>query len=169
MVEPHLARNTDRAAAVLFLMGACSNDDTALRQTRILVVEHEALLRAVTVEFLRLSGYLVIEVASGGEAVAALASGNLVDVVFSDVCLPGAINGLVLVRWLHQQHPGLPIILATGYGNSVRQTAVQHVGDGMFLSKPYSQNELVRRIRSVLHDETKPPGDVESLRPRRRR
>jgi DNA-binding response OmpR family regulator len=128
----------------------CLNPDLTERQPCIVVVEHEALLRSVTVEFLRLSGYFSIEAASGAEALFALAAGKPGDVVFSDIGLPGAIDGLALARWLSQRQPRLPVILTTGHGYSVRQAAIRLVGERLFLSKPYSPTELVRRIRFVL-------------------
>jgi DNA-binding response OmpR family regulator len=132
------------------LVSVCPKSESTLRQPCILVVEHEVLLRATTVEFLRLSGYLVIEAATGAEALFALASGDPPDVIFSDISLPGAIDGLALARWLSQWQPRVPVILTTGHGHSVRDAAMQVVGDGLFLSKPYSPRELVHRIRFSL-------------------
>jgi CheY-like chemotaxis protein len=133
-----------------FLMDVYPKTDLIVRQPCMVVVENEALLRSVTVEFLRLSSYVVAEAATGVEALFALASGEPADVIFSDVCLPGTINGLALAFWLSQRQPPLPVILTTGHGHPVRQAAINLVGDELFLSKPYSPAELVRRIRLVL-------------------
>jgi DNA-binding response OmpR family regulator len=148
------------------LVSVCPKAQSTLRQPCILVVEHEVLLRATTVEFLRLSGYLVIEAATGAEALLALASRDPPDVIFSDISLPGAIDGLALARWLSQSQPRVPVILTTGHGHLVREAAITLVGDGLFLSKPYSPRELVHRIRFSLRHKDGPNAPKDALNSR---
>jgi CheY-like chemotaxis protein len=116
----------------------------------VLVVEEEALLRNTTAEFLRLSGFTVIEVQTAAEAIAELKSGASIDVVLSDVRLSGPIDGLELAQWLRQQYADVPILLTSGYGGLLRQAALDLVGDEFFLSKPYRQECLADRIRRLL-------------------
>ena len=113
-----------------------------------MLVEDEPLLRDTTAEFLRLSGYSVIEATDAAEAIRAFASGAPVDVVFSDVHLPGMMDGLGLARWVHRHRRGIPVMLTSGYGDTTRAAAV--VGEESFATKPYRQNEVVHRIRSLL-------------------
>jgi CheY-like chemotaxis protein len=116
----------------------------------ILVVEDDALLRSTAAEFLRLSGFTVIEVPTAVEAIAELESGKSIDIVFSDVGRFGPMGGLGLAQWLHQRYPYVPIMLTSGYGGPVRQAALDLVGDEFFLSKPYRQERLADRIRRLL-------------------
>ena len=120
------------------------------RHPIVLIVEDEPLLRCTTAEFLCLSGYTVLETPSAAEAVTLFDSGKSVDVVFCDVCVSGPTDGLMLARWLEQRHPHVPVMLTSGYGGAVREAALEIVGSEGFLSKPYHQDELVRRIRSLI-------------------
>ena len=119
-------------------------------QPVVLVVEDEPLLRDITAEYLRLSGYAVIEVADAAEAVAVFASGKPVDVVFSDVRLPGAVDGLKLARWVHRHHRDIPVMLTSGHGDAARTAGL--AGAEAFAWKPYRQKEVARRIRLLLEE-----------------
>ena len=116
----------------------------------VLVVEDEVLLRRTTAEFLRFFGYTVIETPTAAEAMVELESGKAIDIVFSDVGLPGAVDGLALARWLRQRYGNVSVMLTSGYGGAVRQAALDLVGDELFLSKPYRQEALADRIRCLL-------------------
>jgi CheY-like chemotaxis protein len=100
----------------------------AARQSVVLLVEDEILLRRTTAEYLRLSGFPVIEAPNAEEAIAVFASGKRVDVVFSDVYLSTAMDGLRLARWLHRHHPDIPVMLTSGYGDSARRAATKLIG-----------------------------------------
>jgi two-component system, response regulator PdtaR len=116
----------------------------------ILVVEDEPLLRSITGEYLRLCGYVVIEATDAAEAIAIIGRRARVDVVFSDVSLPGTVDGLSLARWLRRGQPGLRVMLTSGYGSTVRGAAIEIVGSDGFVPKPYHQEELVSRIDDLL-------------------
>ena len=116
----------------------------------VLVVEGEALLRSITGEYLRLSGYVVIEATDAAEAIAVIGRGERPDIVFSDVSLPGTVDGLRLARWLRDRQPHLRVMLTSGYGEAVRRAAVELVGGDCFVSKPYRQEELAHRIDALL-------------------
>jgi CheY-like chemotaxis protein len=120
------------------------------RPAVILVVEDEALLRSITGEYLRLSGYVVIEATDAAEAMARIGRGERPDVVFSDVSLPGTVDGLSLARWLRHRRLGLRVMLTSGYGEAVRRAAIELVGRECFVPKPYHQEELAHRIDALL-------------------
>ena len=90
-----------------------------VRPARILVVEDENLIRAAIAEYLRISGYMVVEAADVAEAVAVLASGEPVDVVMCDVEMRGTMDGLGLARWINRRHPTLPVLLTPGRGVAI--------------------------------------------------
>ena len=91
----------------------------------VLLVEDETLLRETTAEYLRLSGFTVVEAANAAEALAAFAAGKSVDVVFSDVRLAvGTMDGFRLARWVHRHHRSVPVLLTSGYGEAIRTAAL---------------------------------------------
>ncbi|SRR5581483_1986502 len=114
----------------------------------ILVVEDEALIRAAVADYLRSLGYHVLEAGHAHEAMGILDSGAAVDLVFTDVCMPGGIDGIALGRWIRSSRPGLPVFLTSGDPDS-RQTAKEFDG-GRFFAKPYDLDELGRQIDSAL-------------------
>jgi CheY-like chemotaxis protein len=117
----------------------------------VLVVEDEWIVRMAIAEYLRECGYRVIEASNAHEAIAALNEDARINIVFSDVKMPGSIDGFGLARWVRRERPGIKIILTSGV---VR--AVEAAGDlcdgGPIMAKPYSHTELERRIRILLAD-----------------
>ena len=117
----------------------------------VLLVEDETLLRETTAEYLRLSGFTVVEAANAAEALAAFAAGKSVDVVFSDVRLAaGIMDGFRLARWVHRHHRGVPVLLTSGHGEAIRAAA--QVGESSFVAKPYRQKSLVSRLSGLLDE-----------------
>ncbi|HEV2677518.1 MAG TPA: ATP-binding protein [Aliidongia sp.] len=111
----------------------------------ILVVEDDADVRRVTAGMLHDLGFLVREAANAREALALIDSGTEVDLVFSDVIMPGGQSGIELAQELNASRPHLPVLLASGY------TAEEIIPEALFdelvlLHKPYSQTELSRAI-----------------------
>jgi len=127
-----------------------SEENETASQSVVLVVEDEPLLRDTTAEYLRLSGYAVIEVADAAEAIAVFASGKLVDIVFSDVRLPGAVDGLKLARWVHRHHRNIPVMLTSGNSDAAQTAGL--VRADAFASKPYRLKKVARRIRLLLEE-----------------
>lgn len=112
----------------------------------VLVVEDEALIRMVVADQLRDSGYDVIETRSADEAVALMEKGLHVDAVFSDVNLPGTLNGIGLVRWMRSQRPQIPVLLTSGAISDMPAD----LRDTELLLKPYDVDEVVRRLGPAL-------------------
>src|SRR3954447_18860907 len=81
---------------------------------RVLFVEDEWLLRATVSDFLEDSGHTVIGANSADDAVTLLTDGLTVDLVITDIRMPGRLDGVGLAFWLQQHRPGLPVILASG-------------------------------------------------------
>ena len=116
----------------------------------VLVVEDEVLVRLVISEYLRDCGYRVIEAAHADEAILVLKHDELIiDVVLSDVEMPGSMDGFGLVRWIREHRKGVDVILA---GNPKR--AAEAAGDlceeGPDLAKPYEPRIAADRIRQLL-------------------
>jgi two-component system, response regulator PdtaR len=112
----------------------------------ILVVEDEVLVRSVVGMYLRDCGFHVVEAGNADEAIRVLESGLAVDIVFSDVNMPGSMDGFGLARWLRHQRPGLQLILTSGSPQKTEELGAHRP----FLAKPYDHAELERQIRAML-------------------
>lgn len=99
---------------------------------RVLVVEDEVLIRSFVADELRAEGFQVIEASTAEEAWAFLESGGKIDLIFSDVHMPGSMNGLDLLRRVKTRHPDIRLILTSGNLGSL------DVSEMSFLPKPYS-------------------------------
>lgn len=115
---------------------------------RVLVVEDEWLVRIAIAAFLRDEGFLVEEAADADEAVAALAAGDI-DIVFSDIHMPGSLNGLDLARWIGTAYRDLPVILTSGKIHPLDTDPLGSVA-GPIMLKPYSPAVVARRLRDTL-------------------
>jgi CheY-like chemotaxis protein len=112
---------------------------------RVLLVEDEVLLRNLVAEELRACGCRVIEAGRADEAIAYLEAGGGADLVFSDVQLPGAANGVDLARRLRELDGTLPVFLT-----SATATPGDAKGDWRFIPKPYDIPRLVDDILAAL-------------------
>ena len=115
----------------------------------ILVVEDDAALRGYAVEALGELGYRVLSAPAGAAALQTLES-ETVDLLFTDVVMPGGINGRQLADEAVRLYPGLKVLFTTGY----TPNAIIHHGrldaGVQLLGKPYSFEELGRRVRAIL-------------------
>ena len=115
----------------------------------ILVVEDEVLIRLVIADYLRDCGYKVHEAVSGEEAIAILQAPEVsIDVVFSDVEMPGSMDGFALARWVRANKPGMEIILTSGIERSA-DIAATLCEAGPLMKKPYSSQDVVDRLRQL--------------------
>jgi len=115
----------------------------------ILIVEDEILIRMVIADYLRDCGYKVIEAASGDEALILLQQKDIsVDIVFSDIEMPGETDGFALAQWVRQHQPDTEMLLA-GTPPKAAETARDLCDDGP-LPKPYDHAVALNRIRRLL-------------------
>jgi CheY-like chemotaxis protein len=113
----------------------------------ILVVEDNVYLRYTLAEWLRFKGFDVLEAATGDEAVIVLSSVLKVDLVVTDVEMPGTKNGIDLAVYIRDQYPTLPVVVVSG--NSAEEQ-IAEAGITNFFRKPYNFDSLVGRIESLL-------------------
>lgn len=125
-----------------------SYDGDEDRRRVVLIVEDDLLLRWPTAEYLRDIGYRVIETASAEEAIAVLASGTRVHIVFSDINLRGALTGHSLSRWVDEHHPELPLLITSGSRNA--GATIASSATRSFVAKPYVLADVERRIKELL-------------------
>jgi CheY-like chemotaxis protein len=119
----------------------------AQNQTRLLVVEDEVLIRMYVCDVLREAGYDVIEAADGDQAVDVLKAGIAVDLVLSDVRMPGLTDGLALLAFVRQNLAGLPVILASGH---LPPEIAFEEGAAQFLAKPFKDVDALRAVELAL-------------------
>jgi PAS domain S-box-containing protein len=105
------------------------------RRGQLLLVEDDNEVAALTREMLSSLGFSVIHVASPTAALGALANARPVDIVLSDIMMPGGVSGLELAREIRRRQPNLPIVLTTGYAEAA---AGMTDGEFQLLLKPYS-------------------------------
>jgi DNA-binding NtrC family response regulator len=122
--------------------------DAADARPVVLVVEDEFSLRWPTSEYLRDSGYRVVEASSVEEAIMVFASHTRVDVVFSDINLEGDLDGIALSKWLHEHHPEVPMLMTSGQKPAAQW--VSTLAKRSFVAKPYVLAEVDQLIKSVL-------------------
>ena len=113
------------------------------RNGHALLVEDDKEVSALTRELLSSLGFSVTHVASADAALGALADSRQVDVVLSDVMMPGGVSGLQLAREIRRRHPQIPVILTTGYVDSV---AGMKDGEFDVLLKPFSPKALANAL-----------------------
>lgn len=109
----------------------------------VLVVEDEIFLRFVTAEYLEDCGFSVLQAANADEAVGLLQRNRDVGAVFSDIQMPGSMNGLGLAHWITKTLPGVKVLLTSG---QVLPTTTQK---WTLLAKPYDMAEVERRLREM--------------------
>jgi PAS domain S-box-containing protein len=117
----------------------------------ILVVEDDPAVRTVASGLLEDLGYSVLEAESGREALQVVESGQPIDLVFTDVIMPGDLNGIDLVRELKARGCELPVLLTSGYTAQHFAPEEKLIQDLQLLRKPYSQVELSLAVRMVMN------------------
>jgi CheY-like chemotaxis protein len=97
--------------------------------------------------YLREAGYHVIEAADATEAISVLSCGTRVDLVFSDVYMPGGLDGHGLARWVSQHQPAVPVLLTSA---APQDATLLASGSARFFTKPYLLPEVERLIAGLL-------------------
>ena len=112
----------------------------------LLLIDDEAIVREVLAEHLRDCGYRVLEADSGPAAVRVIQTGARIDVLISDVGLPGGMDGRQVAEVALKRQPDLPVILITGYafGEQIRGLEV--------IRKPFPPEVLADAVRTKLGD-----------------
>jgi len=115
----------------------------------ILVVDDDAIIRVGTAAQLVGFGFASIEARHAAEAVAILQTGIHVDLVFSDVRMPGTMDGFGLRRWMRANRVGLPMLLTSG-DVAMADLYREQIDASCFFEKPYDIAAIVARARSVV-------------------
>jgi PAS domain S-box-containing protein len=127
--------------------GAAAPLDPAGRT--ILVVEDQAAVLDVTVRRLAQIGYTVEKADSARRAIEILQTGMAVDLVFSDVVMPGEMTGFDLAAWVEANRPELPVLLTSGFAEDVARPPSPGARQPEILRKPYGRNDLLQALERV--------------------
>ncbi len=107
------------------------------------------MVRLPIAEYLRDCGYTVLEAGSASEAIATVDAEGPVSLVFSDIRMPGKMDGVGLAEWFQSHYPSVPVLLTSGY-NGGRAVSSVSMPRTRFIEKPYSQSQVAKRIAALL-------------------
>ncbi len=115
----------------------------------VLLVEDEPLLRMLGADVLEDAGFGVVAAGNADEALERLEDHPEVGVLFTDVRMPGSLDGIALARLVHDRRPDVRLVVASGHA----QLRSEDLPDnGRFVSKPYRPDELVEAIREAIDE-----------------
>jgi two-component system, response regulator PdtaR len=121
----------------------------------VLVVEDEVLISNLVADALSASGFLVYEVTTADEALEYIDSGAAIDVLFTDINLPGGMNGAELATRARQMRPEMPIVYTSGrYKLSEIAPLVPR---SLFMAKPYDPNDVCALLTRLTGTGSPPP------------
>jgi CheY-like chemotaxis protein len=128
--------------------------ETSGKGAGILLVEDDIRTRNSSRRALSELGYRVLEAENAAGAMALLEQGAAVDLLFTDVSMPGELDGRALAHWARERLPGLKVLLTSGY----LQPAADEEAPGRetlpFLQKPYSKEQLQQMLLSLLESQS---------------
>src|SRR4029077_3570431 len=115
-------------------------------QGTILVVEDHAEVAEVTTSLVEQLGYRTLRAENATDALGKLQHGDKIDLVFSDVVMPGGMNGIALAQEIGNRYPWIPVLLTSGYSDVVQAA----VSQSPILRKPFQLPALEKSIREAL-------------------
>jgi PAS domain S-box-containing protein len=143
VVTLHLPRANVRPAAT---PPPAVNDDEFRGRGTILVIEDNSQVGEVSALLLEQLGYRVVRAERPDGALAVLGRDNDVALVFSDIVMPGPMDGLALAQEVRVRYPHLPVLLTTGYSSAAERAG----GEFPIVRKPYDYNTLATAVKSAL-------------------
>jgi signal transduction histidine kinase/CheY-like chemotaxis protein len=126
----------------------------------ILLVDDDEAVREVTATMLRTSGYVVLEVGSGGAALDLLNREANIDLAILDFAMPG-MNGVEVARQIYSKFPDLPVLYITGY---VDQSVLAQIDEARIVKKPFVGEELATKVNAAILKAPRSRGKVLPLR-----
>ena len=120
----------------------------------VLIAEDEMLIRFALSDCLAERGLRVFEAASASEAIDVLEHEPEIELVFTDIRMPGPMNGIDLANWVHAHRPGLPIVLTSGDARKA-ELAAKITPEEPFIAKPYDVQSVVDKISDIANGKAK--------------
>jgi len=128
-----------------------ADDELPRGAETVMIVEDDPFVRSYAVMRLESLGYSVIAAVDGAEALQKLKADIHVDILFTDIVMPGGINGWDLADLARQLRPGLPVLLTSGYALETLAKHGRLRAGAVVLTKPYRKADLARRLREVVN------------------
>ncbi len=116
----------------------------------VLVVEDDDDARATLAAMVTELGYRVLEAENGARALPILERDRPIDILLSDVIMPGGMNGLDLAKAAHKHRPDLKVLFVSGYDRTVIAQATKYDENLKLLNKPFSLTDLARELATLL-------------------
>ncbi len=113
----------------------------------VLIVEDEPLVRMHGCDMLESAGYDVLEAETADEALSLLERHNRVRLLFSDIDMPGSMDGLELARRVHHRWPTIGLLVTSGHHRPAPYMIPDH---GRFIAKPWKENSVLAEVRAIL-------------------
>ena len=132
--------------------------DVSEKRASVLLVEDEPMISDLATEALQEQGFDVAAVSNAGEALRRLISGAQIDILFTDVNLPGGMDGGTLARRARELRPNLPVIYTSGRRAVIEE--LDPVEGSMFVPKPYDPFRLGRLLDYLVAAHTLPGGSA---------
>jgi PAS domain S-box-containing protein len=145
----YFPRSDAPAPSALTAAQSAANVAGSARET-ILVVEDDSRVRQLTIKRLKLLGYEVLESSDGPNALEILKRGEPVDLVFTDLIMPGGLSGRDVAIQAREIKPGIKVLLTSGYAEDLVRGDDLQRENLKVLRKPYQQADLVMALREVL-------------------
>ncbi|MCG8434767.1 MAG: response regulator, partial [Gammaproteobacteria bacterium] len=120
---------------------------------KVLVVEDSSNVREVAVHALKEAGFDVLAAADGREGLELFEQNSDIEVVFSDVIMPGGLTGIDMAERMLEKSPNLPVLLATGYTEKSMKDRMLAKSQAVFISKPYDTEDLPGLIHAMMMKE----------------
>ncbi len=116
----------------------------------VLVVEDDPDVRSLVISLLQRLGYNILEAGDSAEALAALRATSRIDLLLSDVVLPGGVSGPDLVEQVRHRYPGIKVLFMSGYPDAPHRRGPL-VENTELLGKPFGKRDLAQKVRAVLN------------------
>jgi CheY-like chemotaxis protein len=118
----------------------------------ILLVEDDPLVRKHTEHQLLALGYRVVAAENAAEALDRVEEGTMPDLLFTDIVMPGPMNGRELADELRERWPGLKVLYTSGFSHGMLDTPLGQVAPKHLLGKPFRRRDLATKVREVLDE-----------------
>lgn len=128
----------------------CDNETDRSDRKTILLVDDDSIVRESVAEMLDTLGYRVLEAHDGRAALKILHSDSHIDLLLTDVVMPGGMGGQQLAEDGRRIRPGLPVLLASGYAKGLAERGDAAGTAINLLFKPFSMNQLETKLRETL-------------------
>lgn len=147
-VSVYLPRHVPEVTSVSTVVSESEESCHYFQGSRILVVEDKELVRDLTVQQLKALGFQTLEVENGVDAIELLKSSVEVDIVLTDIVMPGGVSGYDVADWVSRNRPECRLLLTSGFSGPAEWEGEADVAELNILQKPYRLDDL----RNALHD-----------------